>query len=75
MKHNLKLTILIEKGDQGWFVGQIAEIPGVLTQGKTIAQTKENLLDALELYLEAQREDRTGGRVDSNVIREELAIR
>jgi predicted RNase H-like HicB family nuclease len=54
MKHNLKLTMLIEKGDQDWFVGQRAEIPGVLTQGKTIEETKENLLDALDLYLEAR---------------------
>ncbi|MBI3878203.1 MAG: type II toxin-antitoxin system HicB family antitoxin [Verrucomicrobia bacterium] len=43
--------MLIEKGLDGWYVGQIQEIPGVLTQGKTIKETKENLLDALDLYL------------------------
>ena len=74
MKHDLKLTMLIEKGDQGWFVGQIAEIPGVLTQGKTIDETKENLLDALELYLDAQRADRAGTHQETEVAREELVI-
>jgi predicted RNase H-like HicB family nuclease len=74
MKHNLKLTMLIEKGDQDWFVGQIEEIPGVLTQGKTIDETKENLLDALDLYLAAQREDRALDRVKGQIFREELAI-
>ena len=74
MKHNLKLTMLIETGDQGWFIGQIAEIPGVLTQGKTIDETKENLLDALELYLDAQRQDRSAERGNNEVLTEELAI-
>lgn len=74
MKQNLKLTMWIEKGDQDWFVGQIAEIPGVLTQGKTVDETKENLLDALDLYLEAQREDRARERSKNPIAREELAI-
>jgi predicted RNase H-like HicB family nuclease len=74
MKYNLKLTMIIERGEQGWLIGQIAEIPGVLTQGKTVEETKENLLDALELYLEAQREDRDKPVSKSEIAREELAI-
>lgn len=69
MKQNLKLTMVVENGDQDWFVGQIAEIPGVLTQGKTIEETKENLLDALELYLEAQREDHAP-TADAKIVQE-----
>ncbi len=38
-----------------WYVGYVEEIPGVNTQGKTLAQTKENLKEALELVLEANR--------------------
>ncbi len=47
----MKLTIAISKGE-GFFIGTIKEIPAVLTQGKTIEETKENVKDALELYLE-----------------------
>ena len=47
----MKLTIIISKGDE-FFMGTIKEIPAVLTQGKTIEETRENVLDALELYLE-----------------------
>lgn len=39
------------------YVGSVKEYPGVLTQGKTVAETKANLLDALQVYLEAEREN------------------
>jgi len=47
----MKLTMVISKGEE-FFIGTIKEIPAVLTQGRTIEETKENVLDALELYLE-----------------------
>lgn len=53
---NLKLTLIIEKGNDGFLVGQIKEIPEVLTQGTSIEEVKENILDALELYLTDMRE-------------------
>lgn len=39
-----------------WYVAYVEEIPGVNTQGKTLAETKRNLKEALELVLEANRE-------------------
>lgn len=47
----MKLTIVISKGEE-FFIGTIKEIPAVLTQGKTVEETRENVLDALELYRE-----------------------
>ncbi len=38
-----------------WYVGYVEEIPGVNTQGKTLAETKRNLKEALEMVLEANR--------------------
>ena len=38
-----------------WYVAYVEEIPGVNTQGKTLAETKRNLKEALELVLEANR--------------------
>ena len=46
----MKLTIVISKGEE-FYIGTIKEIPAVLTQGSTIEETKENVLDAFELYL------------------------
>ena len=38
-----------------WYLGYVEEIPGVNTQGRTLAETKENLKEALLLILEANR--------------------
>lgn len=38
-----------------WYSAWIEEIPGVNTQGKTRAETKENLKEALLLTLETNR--------------------
>lgn len=48
----MKFTAIIEKGENGWYVGQVEEIPAALAQGKTIQEVKDNLLDALKLILE-----------------------
>jgi predicted RNase H-like HicB family nuclease len=35
-----------------WWVGWTDEVPGAVTQGKTLAEAKENLRDAIKLMLE-----------------------
>ncbi len=51
------ITAIIEKSPKGWFVGQLLEYPEVLSQGKTIDELKTNLIDALNLILEVNREE------------------
>lgn len=70
--NTMKLTLLIWQG-QTHLIGQLKEIPGVLTQGQTVAEVKENIQDALALYLEDMREDDSEN--DAAIIaREELEI-
>jgi len=52
-------------------IGQLKEIPGVLTQGKTVEEVKENIQDALALYLEDMREDDSEND-DAIIAREEV---
>ena len=54
----MKLTLDIRKG-KTQFIGQIKEMPGVLTQGNTVAEVRENIADALNLYLEDVRANKT----------------
>jgi predicted RNase H-like HicB family nuclease len=65
----MKLTIVISKGEE-LYLGTIKEIPAVLTQGSTIEETKANVLDALELYLEDMQSENN----DSNNVFEEDLI-
>ena len=47
---NYKSTIVINKEGR-WFVARSIEL-GVTSQGKNVEEAKENLKEALELYLE-----------------------
>ena len=38
------------------YIGFVEEIPGANTQGRTLAEAKRNLREALKLVLEANRE-------------------
>ncbi len=68
----MKFTAIIEKSDDGWYIGQVEEMPAALSQGKTIAELKENLLDAVRLLLETNREATEKEYTGKSVIREEL---
>lgn len=57
-----------------WYLGWIEEIPGVNTQGKTLAETKLNLKEALEMVLEVNRLMRKKERVAGRVIRQQMVI-
>jgi len=70
----MKLSAIIEQGENGWLVGQIEEIPAVMSQGKTIDELKSNLIDALHLYLETQKELTDLDYEGKNIIREELIL-
>jgi len=66
----MKLTIVISKGEE-FFIGTIKEIPAVLTQGKTVEETKENVLDALKLYLEDMQSEEDNS---NKILEEDLII-
>lgn len=57
MNHPISLTLIIKKGTNDYLIGQIKELPGVLTQGKTEEEVRENIWDALDTYLESMREE------------------
>lgn len=66
----MKLTIVISKGEE-FFIGTIKEIPSVLSQGETIEEAKENVLDALNLYLEDMQNEED---LFNKVLEEDLII-
>jgi predicted RNase H-like HicB family nuclease len=72
---NAELNILIQKDpESGWFVGQIEEFPAAISQGETIDDVKANLLDALDLLLETQREELNNYYESQNVIKDKLIV-
>ena len=53
---------------------KLRELPAALSQGETIEELKSNLMDAVKLLLEANREETEKKYIDKNVIREELYL-
>jgi predicted RNase H-like HicB family nuclease len=40
--------------DGRWFVGRLPQVPGVFSQGATLAELEENILDAYRMMLDEQ---------------------
>ena len=57
--HN-EFTAIIER-DGEWFVAYCPEIPGANGQGRTKAEARESLAEAIALVLEDRREDALRG--------------
>jgi len=74
MKPNFTLTAIIEKSDDGWYVGQLEEMPEVLSQGKTVKELLSNLKDALSLILEDRKEDILKSYSGRKFIRRKVSI-
>ena len=51
----LQFTAIIQKGEDGYYVGQIAEVPETISQGQTLEELELNLLDALYLVWKSNR--------------------
>lgn len=56
-----KLTLDYTVCEDGWYVGELRQMPNVISQGKTLDELKENILDALMLMLEDIAEELPAG--------------
>ena len=48
--------ILIEQGEDGWFIAKVPDIQGCATQGKTVEQALQRVKEAIQVCLEAEEE-------------------
>lgn len=53
----MKLPITIYTDEDGWYVVECPVIPGCATQGRTEEEALANIREAIELCLEARREE------------------
>lgn len=44
--------VIIERGEDGYFVAQVPALPGCVTQAKTYEKLRERIREAIELCLE-----------------------
>jgi predicted RNase H-like HicB family nuclease len=60
----VELTIMLEMGEDNFWVATIPEVPGAFSQGKTREKARQNVLEAMEDLMEARRELAFKGRQD-----------
>ena len=65
------LTAVFEKSPYG-YTGYIEELPGANTQGVTLEETKKNLIEAIQLVLEANRQLAEENISGKEIIKESL---
>jgi predicted RNase H-like HicB family nuclease len=51
-----KFSVIIEKDQEGYFIGLVPELPGCHTQAKSLDVLEKRLKEAIRLYLEVERD-------------------
>ena len=69
----MKFTAVFQKVPQG-YIAFVEELPGANTQGDTLDEARENLTEAIELVLEANRTLAEESLLGKDVIRESLTV-
>ncbi len=69
----MSFTAVFQKVPEG-YIGFVEELPSANTQGDTIEETRENLNEAVQLVLEANRQLTEEEIAGQDVIREEFHL-
>ena len=70
---SIMFTAVYRKSGE-WWAAYVEEVPGVNTQGATLAEARSNLKEALAMILEANRDLAREAERGSRCIREPLQI-
>ncbi|MFI5164324.1 MAG: type II toxin-antitoxin system HicB family antitoxin [Bacteroidia bacterium] len=52
----MKLEVIIEKDETGYYIAEVPALPGCLSQGKTAAEAEKNIKEAIEGWLDVMSE-------------------
>ena len=50
----MNIQVIIERGEDGYFVAHVPALQSCWSQGKTKAEALENIREAIDLYLEPE---------------------
>jgi predicted RNase H-like HicB family nuclease len=64
----------VSKAEGGGFVAYAEELPGAITEGDTLEEARENLRDAVEELLEANRHLSARASAGKKIWREKLSV-
>lgn len=47
----MKLSIVLEPGDEGGYTVYVPSLPGCISEGETLKEAMDNIREAIQLYL------------------------
>jgi predicted RNase H-like HicB family nuclease len=53
----MKYKVIIHEADEGGYWAEVPALPGCFSQGETFEEAKDNIKEAIEVYLESQEKD------------------
>ena len=53
----LRLSVIVERDQDGWYVGWVPELSGCHSQAKTIDELMNRIRESADLYLEVEKTD------------------
>jgi predicted RNase H-like HicB family nuclease len=68
----MKLKVIIEKDNSGYYVAEVPALPGCFSQGKTIAATKNNIKEAITGWFEVMNSKAEPIQKDIQEVYEEI---
>jgi len=68
----MKYKVIIHAVEEGGYWAEVPSLPGCFTQGETFEEVKENIREAIEVYLESQEKDLVGLRKTDKVVSVEV---
>ena len=51
-----EFNIIVEKGEDGYLISEVVELPGCHTQAKTLDELMKRTREAISLYLKCEKE-------------------
>ena len=70
----MTFTAVFQQVPEGGYIGFVEELPGANTQGETLEEVRESLVEAVQLVLEANRILSEESIAGQSVIREPLEL-
>lgn len=74
---DMVLTAIYEEvpeAEGGGYVAYAEELPGAISEGDTLEEARENLRDAIEQLLEANRQITASSKLGKKITRETIAV-
>lgn len=53
----MKYKVIIHEAEEGGYWAEVPSLPGCFSQGETFEEVKDNIREAIEVYLESQEKD------------------